>query len=106
MENSLQEKENQIMSVTPIAPPETSAESLPAVPLTVEGASVLHQMMKVRWPAWKALAAEKRAAIAGEAARLLAQMEQNVAGQSAVFSQFGHKGDLIFVHFRHSFEDL
>ena len=38
--------------------PDTLAHAaLPAVPLTVEGASVLHQMMRFRRPAWRALAA-------------------------------------------------
>ena len=37
--------------------------ALPAVPLTIEGASVLHQMMRVRWSAWRALAASERDAI-------------------------------------------
>ena len=37
--------------------PETLVETaLPPVPLTVEGASVLHQMMRFRWRAWRALA--------------------------------------------------
>ena len=62
----------------------------PAVPLTLEGASVLHQMLRVRWPAWRALAAEERAEILGEAGASLAAMEK--AG-SAVFSLMGHKGD-------------
>jgi chlorite dismutase len=33
-------------------------------------------------------------------------MEQNPSGQSALFSLLGHKGDLMFVHFRSSFEEL
>jgi chlorite dismutase len=34
-------------------------------------------------------------------------MEEPAGGrQSAVFSLLGHKGDLMFVHFRHSFEEL
>ena len=94
------------MSVFPSAIPATSYETVPAVPLTVEGASVLHQMMKVRWPAWKALASPKRTNIVAEAAHTLAQMEAHPDGASAVFSQIGHKGDLIFVHFRNSFDDL
>ena len=67
---------------------------------------MLHQMMKVRWPAWKALASPKRTNIVAEAAHTLAQMEAHPDGASAVFSQIGHKGDLIFVHFRNSFDDL
>ena len=88
------------------APPEVAVESLPAVPLTVEGASVLHQMMRVRWTAWKALAAAQRAEIAREASGVVASMERNARGQSAAFSLLGHKGDLILVHFRPSFDEL
>jgi len=81
--------------------------ALPEVPLTVEGASVLHQMMRFRWPAWRALAAEARAAILAEATQALDTMEKPAGGrQSAVFSLLGHKGDLMFVHLRHSFEEL
>jgi len=88
--------------------PETLTETaLPPVPLTVEGASVLHQMMRFRWTAWRALSAEQRGAILQEAVSTLAAMEQPADGrQSAVFSLLGHKGDLMFVHFRRSFEEL
>jgi len=94
------------MSATTNAPPQTSAESLPAVPLTLEGSSVLHQMMRVRWTAWKALSAGDRLQIVDEAAAVLAEMERNPGGQSAMFSLLGHKGDLILVHFRQSFDEL
>ena len=94
------------MPAIPNPPPETALESLPEVPLTLEGASVLHQMMRVRWPAWKALGAAQRAKIGAEAGRALGEMEKNSSGQSAVFSLLGHKGDLILVHFRKSFDDL
>src|SRR5579872_2175885 len=88
--------------------PETLTETaLPLVPLTVEGASVLHQMMRFRWTAWRALSAEQRREILQEAVSTLAAMEQPADGrQSAVFSLLGHKGDLMFVHFRRSFEEL
>ncbi|MBZ5611876.1 MAG: heme-dependent peroxidase [Acidobacteriia bacterium] len=94
------------MPAIPNAPPETAAESLPAVPLTIEGASVLHQMLRVRWTAWKALPAAQRSEIVQDAAAVLAEMEQNPSGQTASFSLLGHKGDLILVHFRPSFDDL
>jgi peroxiredoxin len=89
-------------------PPETLVETdLPAVPLTVEGASVLHQMVRFRWSAWRALAPELRSEILAEAAGVLAAMEKPAEGrQSAVFSLLGHKGDLLLVHFRRSFEEL
>ena len=82
--------------------PETlAAASLPAVPLTVEGASVLHQMMRFRRSAWRALPAEARAEIGGEAARALGEMPG-----TAVYSLLGHKGDLLFLHFRKDFAEL
>src|ERR1700728_1632400 len=88
------------------APPEIAAEHLPAVPLTLEGASMLHQMLRVRWTAWKQLSQADRAGIAQEAADALAGMEREASGQSALFSLLGHKGDLILVHFRRSFDAL
>jgi peroxiredoxin len=88
--------------------PDTLTEAvLPAVPLTVEGASVLHQMMRFRWPAWRALTPEIRSSILEEATRLLDEREHPSNGrQSAVYSIVGHKGDLLFLHFRRSFEEL
>ncbi|MBZ5725115.1 MAG: heme-dependent peroxidase [Acidobacteriia bacterium] len=88
--------------------PETLAETAPpAVPLTVEGASVLHQMMRFRWPAWRALSAAARTDILDEAAGALVLLEKPSDGrQSAVYSLLGHKGDLLLVHFRRSFEEL
>ena len=44
--------------------------------------------------------------IVGEAAGVFAEMENHEEGGSALFSQLGHKGDLIIVHFRRSFEAL
>src|SRR5579863_5520359 len=88
--------------------PETLSEiALPPVPLTVEGASVLHQMMRFRWTAWRGLSADQRGQILEEAATTLSAMEHPADGrQSAVFSLLGHKGDLMFLHFRRSFEEL
>ena len=88
------------------AHPQTASAKLPEVPLTTEGYSVLHQMMRFRWTAWRALPDATRAAIAQEAAAVLGEMEQNSSGQSALFSLIGHKGDLMLVHFRKSFADL
>src|SRR4029077_5944502 len=85
---------------------EAATSEIPAVPLTVEGYSALHQMMRFRWTAWRALTAADRAEIVAEAVPVLSQMEQNASSQSAFFSLIGHKGDLMFLHFRESFEDL
>jgi hydrogen peroxide-dependent heme synthase len=89
--------------------PETlpvTATHLPAVPLTIEGYATLHQMMRFRWTAWRSTAESVRLEIAAEAAKLLAEMESKTDGQSALFSLIGHKGDLMVVHFRESFDQL
>jgi peroxiredoxin len=85
----------------------TPESALPPVPLTVEGASVLHQMMRIRWSAWRTLSATARMEVLDEAIRALTPMETPSDGrQSGIFSMLGHKCDLMFVHFRRSFEDL
>ena len=88
--------------------PETvAAAAAPALPLTLEGASVLHQMMRFRRAAWRALSADGRAEILAEAAAVLGRMETHADGrESALYSLLGHKGDLLIVHFRRSFEEL
>ncbi|HJW99745.1 MAG TPA: hydrogen peroxide-dependent heme synthase [Terriglobales bacterium] len=92
------------MSTPRTARPQSA--SLPEVPLTIEGYSVLHQMMRFRWTAWRQLADVQRGEIVAEAGAVLSKMEQNANGQSALFSLLGHKGDLMLVHFRESFEAL
>jgi chlorite dismutase len=91
---------------TPPIRPQAAAVQVPEVPLTTEGYSVLHQMMRFRWTAWRALPDATRSVIAQEAASVLGEMEQKSGGQSALFSLIGHKGDLMLVHFRSSFADL
>ena len=80
-----------------------SFENLPAMPLTIEGASLLHQMLRVKWPAWRALASTDRAEILKDASTALAAME---AEGTAAFSMLGHKGDIMLVHFRKDFTAL
>ena len=64
--------------------PETMAETaLPAVPLTVEGASVLHQIMRFRRAAWRSASPAERAEAIEEATRTLAAMEQPGEGRAA-----------------------
>jgi chlorite dismutase len=79
---------------------------MPAVPLTLDGASVLHQMMKVRWPAWRSLGAHEQNRVLAEAVPVLDRMAAREDGQSGVYAMLGHKGDLLFLHFRRSFDDL
>jgi hydrogen peroxide-dependent heme synthase len=77
---------------------------LPAMPLTLEGLSVLHQMFRFRWPDWRKLSTARQQEIAHEASAVLSPSEEG--GQSAVYSMLGHKGDLMLVHFRDSFDEL
>jgi peroxiredoxin len=79
--------------------------SLPAVPLTLEGASVLHQMMRFRWTAWKTLPPAEQDAILQEAATALGATGE-APRHTAIYSLIGHKGDLMLVHFRKTFEEL
>src|SRR6185437_13551033 len=78
-------------------------ENIPPVPLTIEGAAVLHQMMRVRWGPWRALPDKERAAILDEAASTLIAIEKQ---NSAAFGLLGHKEDLMLVHFRPGFDQL
>jgi chlorite dismutase len=83
--------------------PPNTVSAIPPVPLTIEGAAVLHQMMRVRWGPWRALPGNDRAAILDEAASMLAAIEKQ---NSAAFGLLGHKGDLMLVHFRPGFDQL
>jgi peroxiredoxin len=78
----------------------------PPVPLTLEGSFILHQMFRVRWPAWKSLQSSAQKELVGAATRLLEKEKQEDEAQSAVFSLLGHKGDLMLIHFRPTLEAL
>lgn len=79
---------------------------MPSAPLTLEGYCVLHQMFRIRWRSWKGTPARERADAAAEAAHAIESMESALDGGSAAFALAGHKGDLMFVHFRRSVEEL
>jgi hydrogen peroxide-dependent heme synthase len=83
-----------------------TTHELPAAPVTLEGASVLHQFFRIRRPAWNALNRERRGVIVELAASAFAAMEKREDGQSVIFAQLGHKGDLIVIHFRQSLDEL
>ncbi|HEV2324165.1 MAG TPA: hydrogen peroxide-dependent heme synthase [Terracidiphilus sp.] len=81
----------------------------PPVPLTLEGSSVLHQFYRFDWKSWRAVPAAERERIAAGFMEVLQRQErENTAApiRSAIYSQLGHKGDLILVHFRDSLEAL
>jgi peroxiredoxin len=78
----------------------------PAAPLTLEGYSILHQMFRVRRRQLRALDGAKRNAAIDEASKIFGEMARREDGDTALFSALGHKGDLLIVHFRRSFEEL
>ncbi|HEY2390976.1 MAG TPA: hydrogen peroxide-dependent heme synthase [Candidatus Angelobacter sp.] len=94
------------MATTTKAEIKITSDDLHAVPLTLEGSSVLHQMFRFRWAEWRKLSESQQHEIAAEASAALLKMENDVAGQTALFSVLGHKGDLLVVHFRNSFDQL
>jgi chlorite dismutase len=87
--------------------PATAANArLPAVPLTLEGAFILHQMFRVRWTAWRDLGSTDRKHVLSRAISTFAAMEAHRQEPTALFSLLGHKGDLMLVHFRRTLDEL
>lgn len=82
----------------------------PPFPLTLDGASLLHQMFRFDWPAWRRADAPTRDRVLAKATDLLAPLETHSSegrpNPSALFAQIGHKGDLMLIHFRDSMEQL
>lgn len=81
----------------------------PPVPLTLEGSHVLHQFFRFNWTAWRTTSQSERKRIAADAIERFNVMERSPTDakvRSALFSQLGHKGDLVLLHFRNSLECL
>jgi chlorite dismutase len=96
---------------------EVPLPDFPPVPLTLEGSSVLHQFFRFDWKSWRSCAdGERKPGAPGERKKIVADaidalrsMERSgpdAPVRTALFSELGHKSDLIFVHFRESFEAL
>ncbi|MCS7316477.1 MAG: hydrogen peroxide-dependent heme synthase [Bryobacterales bacterium] len=81
-------------------------DGLPPAPLTLEGAAVLHQVVRLRRDAWRAAGSVVRRRAAEQAAEWLARAEASGDGQSAVYALLGAKGDLLWVHYRPDFTAL
>src|ERR1700719_3427147 len=81
---------------------ESQLESLKsAPPLTLDGSPILHQMFKINWNTWRRLSADTQRDIAHEASVALVDLKN-----TGLFAMLGHKGDLMFVHFRETFDQL
>ncbi len=81
----------------------------PVIPETVEGWCLLHQAFRIQWREVRALSAAARAEAAAEAAARLsggAAGRPEGAGQTALVQLLGHKGDLLLVHARRTFDEL
>jgi len=79
------------------------------VPLTLEGSFVLHQFFRFDWKAWRSCTVAERERIAAQGVTALQRLERaapDAPVRSALFSQLGHKGDLVLIHFRDSLEAL
>ncbi len=82
----------------------TATAEMPPHPITLEGYSVLHQMFRFRWAEWNSVGEGEHLAILKETGSVLGPMEER--GETALYSMLGHKGDLMVVHFRNSFDEL
>jgi chlorite dismutase len=82
----------------------------PQVPLTLEGSYVLHQIFRFARPEWRQQEAFHCDRIVQHAVETLGRISTGAKNghpnPSAIYSMLGHKGDLMFVHFRNSLEDL
>lgn len=79
---------------------------LPATPLTLDGSFILHQMFRVRWPAWRNFGTSDQKHILDGARTMFGAMEQHKQAATGLFSMLGHKGDLMLVHFRKTLDEL
>jgi hydrogen peroxide-dependent heme synthase len=75
----------------------------PFVPETLEGWSVLHLMYRIKWGHVRELPADDRRQMAAELVRAVAVPD---AGATAFVQMLGHKGDLMIICFRRSFDEL
>jgi len=70
------------------------------VPQTLEGWYVLHDVYRIDWSRWRALADSERSTASEEAVRWAADAAGCERGDSAFYSIVSQKGDVMFVHYR------
>ena len=85
--------------------PKTQAD-VPAAPLTLEGFGILHQMFRLRRQPWRTMPESQRRQMVDDAVETFTAMASREDGESALFSELGHKGDLVVIHFRRTFDEL
>lgn len=84
---------------------EFSPAGLPAVPLTLEGAWVSHQMFRFDRSRWNSQTTLSKRTMLRDLAHELRTVEESGIGQSAAFALIG-KGDLMLVHFRAELSEI
>ena len=69
---------------------------------------MLHQIFRFNWKAWRALSAAEQERIGSAAVKKLQDLAADPGqnSQTVLFSQLGHKGDLMLIHLRDSVEAL
>ena len=85
--------------------PNSHPATLPAVPLTIEGAWVLHLMYRLDRPRWNGLDNLSRRDMLREFAADLRYAQSLETGQTAAYALVG-KGDLMLIFFRESLAAL
>ena len=74
-------------------------------PETADGWMVLHQLFRADWAGFHRLGRAERRDITAGAAEFLQEVEAPAPdGQTACFHVFGHKADLMLVHFRETLD--
>jgi hydrogen peroxide-dependent heme synthase len=82
-----------------------SGASNPA-PNTLEGFAILHQFFRIKRRERAVQSMKQRAQVLAQASAMLSSMSTREDGQTAVFNEIGHKGDLLVIHFRRTFDEL
>lgn len=67
---------------------------------------MLHEVYDLDWTSWWSLEEDERSELIEETSEWLSASAAVEEGDSAAFSVIGHKGDLMFVHYRRSPETL
>ncbi|MCB0272658.1 MAG: hypothetical protein KDD46_06570, partial [Bdellovibrionales bacterium] len=76
------------------------------VPSTLDGWACLHEFYTVDWASWFDTDALERSDIIEASQSFLTQIAKPSKGHSGFFSMLGHKSDLMFLHFRETFDEL
>ncbi len=81
-------------------------QTVAEAPQTLEGWYMLHDVYAVDWARWRGLDEAERDTIAAGASQWLTAAAGCEKGDSALYSVTTQKGDLMFVHYRESPDEL